>query len=163
MKNQKGFTLIELLVVVTIITALGVAVFVALNPGERLEDARDARRTADVDSILTAIHAYIVDRGERPFPFPLTGSFAETQIGSDGTGCDVPGAPTACGATSACVNLEPNLVKYLKTAPLDPGPGTTARPIGTANKTRYSVAIDGNDIVTVKACNAENGTITASR
>src|SRR5258708_18220698 len=58
---QKGFTLIELLIVIVIITALAVTVFVALNPVKRVKDAHDSRRAADTETILTAIHEYIVD------------------------------------------------------------------------------------------------------
>ena len=48
------------------------------------------------------------------------------------------------------------LSPYLKTMPIDP--------LGTASTTYYSVVIDSNNIVTVKACSAENGaTITVSR
>src|SRR6266699_3777710 len=59
--NQKGFTLIELLIVIVIITALAVTVFVALNPVKRVKDAHDSRRASDAETILTAIHEYIVD------------------------------------------------------------------------------------------------------
>ncbi|MDE2588934.1 MAG: prepilin-type N-terminal cleavage/methylation domain-containing protein, partial [Patescibacteria group bacterium] len=45
-RHIKGFTLIELLVVITIISTLLVVVFVALNPGGRLQQARDARRSS---------------------------------------------------------------------------------------------------------------------
>src|SRR5579862_3824234 len=60
-KNQKGFTLIELLIVIVIISALAVTVFTALNPIKRIKDAHDSRRASDVDTILSAIHSYIVD------------------------------------------------------------------------------------------------------
>src|SRR5947209_14477914 len=107
----KGFTLIELLVVITIIATLAVVVFVALNPAQRLKDARDARRTADVDSILTAIHASIVDnKGTAPAGL----STAEQLLGSSATGCTATvGACT--GASAACLNLSTSLAKYLKT------------------------------------------------
>jgi prepilin-type N-terminal cleavage/methylation domain-containing protein len=58
---KKGFTLIEILMVVTILSVLAVSVFVALNPVKRLKDAKDARRSSDADTLLTAIHQYIVD------------------------------------------------------------------------------------------------------
>jgi len=38
--KQKGFTLIELLVAITIVAILAVSVFVALNPAQRLKDAK---------------------------------------------------------------------------------------------------------------------------
>src|SRR6266851_5370540 len=75
---QKGFTLIELLIVIVIITALAVTVFVALNPVKRVKDAHDARRAADVETILTSIHEYIVDNNGSTPP--------AMTIGQNGTG-----------------------------------------------------------------------------
>ena len=150
MKNNKGFTLIELLVVIAIMAILATVVFVALNPVQRFQDARNSRRTSDVDSILTAIHEYIVDNnGALPAGIATT----EKQIGSCATG-----GSTACtGAGAACLDLSTLLAKYLKSMPLDPSAGSAAT-------TKYSVIADANNIVTVKACAAENGAlIQASR
>ena len=149
---QKGFTLIELLIVVAIIAALAIAVFVALNPAQRLKDAKDARRTADADTILTAIHASIVDT-KGALPTGLTTSMAETQLGTGATGCAIATGGCAVVAT-ACVDLATPLVKYLKSMPIDPSGGTTY----TATKTGYSVAVDANNIVTIRACGTEGTT-----
>lgn len=157
-KQQKGFTLIELLIVIVIISALAVTVFVALNPVKRTQDARDARRTADVETILTAIHEYIVDN-KGALPTGLTTSMAETQIGTGASGCTISTGGCAVSAT-ACVDLTTPLVKYLKSIPYDPTGGTTY----TAAKTGYSVTVDSNNIVTVKACGTEGTTnISQSR
>src|SRR5579859_6775624 len=104
-KLFKGFTLIELLVVITIIATLAVVVFVALNPGARLSAARDARRTSDVDSILTAIHESIVDnKGTAPAGL----STVEQQLGTAASGCAV--ATGGCGVTAvACLDLSGGL------------------------------------------------------
>lgn len=77
---DQGFTLIELLIVVAIIASLAVTVAVALNPVKLILDARNARRTADVDAICTAINAYITDKGA--LPPGLTTGMAEAQIGT---------------------------------------------------------------------------------
>lgn len=153
--NKKGFTLIELLIVIAIIAALAVVVFVALNPAQRLQDSRDARRTADVDTILTAIHTAIVDN-KGTLPAGLTAGMAETQLGTAASGCAV--ATGGCSVTAAaCVDLSTPLTKYLKAVPQDPNGGTAA-------ETNYSVAVDANGIVTVKACGTEGTTnISASR
>jgi prepilin-type N-terminal cleavage/methylation domain-containing protein len=167
--SEKGFTLIELLVVVAIIAALAVAVFVALNPAQRLKDTRIARRTTDVDTILTAIHTYIVDsKGAYPPSMNITpgNAYPIHEIGSAGTGCDT-GAGASCPNTAAaCVNLGADLVKYLHAMPIDPL-GTPTYP-SDGSKTGYAVAVDANGIVTVTSCADENtqggGTaITASR
>lgn len=164
--NQKGFTLIELLVVISVIAALGVAVFVALDPAKRLKDARDAKRTTDVDTILSAIHASIVDsKGTLPTALQSPGytTGTEVQIGTAATGCAIANAVSGCDVTAAaCVDLTKvadaqNLNKYLKTMPADPLNGTQAT-------TKYSVTVDTNGLVTVKACGVEGTTgITASR
>lgn len=146
-RKLKGFTLIELLVVITIISTLAVVVFVALNPGQRLKDSRDARRTSDVDSILTAIHQYIVDnKGSAPAGLSTT----EQQLGTAASGCAV--ATGGCAVTAtACLDLTTALGKYLKSIPTDPN-------TGTASKTVYSAVQDSNGIVTIKACGTE-GTV----
>lgn len=159
---NKGFTLIELLIVVAIIAALAIAVFVALNPAQRLKDAKDARRTADADTILTAIHASIVD-SKGSLPTGLTTSMLETQLG---TGTAVQCSPVSTGgcavaASTACVNLATPLVKYLKSMPISPDSGAT---VYTAVSTGYSVTVDANNIVTIKACGTEGTTnISVSR
>ena len=157
-KQQKGFTLIELLIVVAIIAALAISVFVALNPAQRLKDAKDARRTADADTILTAIHTAIVDN-KGTLPTGLTTSMAETQLGTGAAGCAI--ATGGCAVVAvACVDLSTPLVKYLTSMPIDPNGGTTY----TAAKTGYSVTVDANNIVTVKACGTEGTTnISVSR
>ena len=42
MKNSKGFTVVELLVVIAIVGVLVAILFVALDPEQRLQEARDA-------------------------------------------------------------------------------------------------------------------------
>lgn len=161
-KSHKGFTLIELLVVIAIISVLAVVVFVALNPSQRLKDAKDARRTADVDTILTAIHAAIVD-AKGTLPSVLSTGMAESQLGTTAaSGVAVGGAsdPSGCNILAATPVIDllsgnPNLQKYLKSVPVDPS-GTTAL-------TKYSVQVDTNNIVTVRACAADTPPIAASR
>ena len=154
--KQKGFTLIELLIVIVIIAALAVTVFVALNPVKRLADARDARRTADVETILTAIHEYIVDN-KGALPTGLSTSMAETQLGTSATACGI--VQAGCNSsTTACLDLTSTLSKYLKSIPVDPGASYSA------SKTGYTVTVDANNIITVKACGAEDtSSISQSR
>lgn len=153
-KSKSGFTLIELLVALTIVAILAVSVYAALNPAQRLKDAKDSRRAADVDTILTAIHQSIVDnKGTYPTNFPAAG--VKKQLGT-GNATDCPaafGAGTFCtGVTTICADLltdvAQDLIPYLKSMPIDPVGGTSA----TAVKTGYMVERDTSGIVTVTAC-----------
>lgn len=155
-EDGAGFTLIELLIVIVIIATLAIAVFVALNPSQRFKDARDAHRNTDVETILTAIHASIVDN-KGTLPTGLSTSMAEVQLGTAATGCAI--ATGGCSvAATACTDMSTALVKYLKTIPVDPSLASTS------TKTSYSVVVDANNIVTVKACGTEGSTnISASR
>lgn len=155
-KFKKGFTLIEILLVVLIIAILAVVVFVSLNPAKRLADSRDSRRTTDVDSILSAVHSYIVDnKGALPTGL-TTGMAAQLQLGTAG-GAAISTTTTPCTvAANAKVDLTTPLAKYLKTIPTDPSNGTSAA-------TGYAIQVDANNIVTVSACNSENASVTASR
>lgn len=162
-KFSSGFTLIELLIVITIISALAVTVFVALNPAQRLLDARNARRTSDVDSILTALHTFIVDnKGTYPTGLASTGT-AETLLGTGAAAVCSPVISGGCNvaAGTACVNLGSDLAKYLKSMPIDPTGGTTWE----TTKTGYSVTVDTNGLITVRSCGKEGtgANIEASR
>ncbi len=149
--KKSGFTLIELLVVIAIIATLATVVFVALNPVQRFSDARNSRRWNDVNTMLTAVHEYVVDNGGA---LPAGVTTQEKQLGT----C-VTGGNTACtGAQTACLDLSTTLAKYLKSIPSDPSNSS-----GSAT-TKYSIVADANNIVTIKACGAENSqTIQVSR
>jgi prepilin-type N-terminal cleavage/methylation domain-containing protein len=147
---RRGFTLIELLLVIAIIAILATIVIVALNPVQRFADARNSRRWSDVNSLLTAVHEYIVDNNGS---LPTGVTSTEKQLGT----CVSGGGSQCSGAQAACLDLSVTLAKYLKSIPIDPGGGS-------ASTTYYSVVADSNSIVTVEACNAENSaTIQISR
>jgi len=149
-KTKKGFTLIEILVVIAIIATLAVVVFVALDPATRFAQARNSRRWTNVNSILTAVHQYVVDNGGT---YPTSMGTTLQQLGT----CTTGGATLCTGAASACLDTTTELGKYLKTMPLDPKDGTAAT-------TGYSVVVDANGIVTVSACGAElSDAISVSR
>jgi prepilin-type N-terminal cleavage/methylation domain-containing protein len=150
MNKKSGFTLIELLVVIGIIAALTTVVFVALDPAKRFRDARNARRSTDTDTILGAIHQFIVDTGGS---IPAGIGASAIQIGS----CTTGGSTSCIGAGAACIDLAAALGsnKYLKTNPIDPQ--------GSITTTGYSVSKDANNLFTVTACLSEGTTISISR
>lgn len=157
-KFSQGFTLIEMLVTMGIITILSGVVLVAINPVKQLADARDSVRMNDVNSILTALHQCLVDNDGSLSPCGLSTNIPQTQIGWETDWCHNDG----CGSQTACANLLNNqtgvgpLSPYLKSIPFDPLSDDN-------NETRYSVETDANNIITIKACLAENTTISVSR
>lgn len=172
-KSFRGFTLIELLVALTIITILAVAVYAALNPAQRLSDAKNARRTADASEILTAIHQSVVDnKGTLPTKIAAMTNDTEQQIGTSTSAVTCPAtvgaiALTQCtGLVTTCIDLmtptgaPQNLTPYLASTPFDPIGGTTA----DLTHTGYSVRKAATGIITIKACHADGTTpITVSR
>ena len=59
--RRAGFTLIELLVVIGILTILLALVLVAINPARQFSITNNAKRRADVNTILNAVSQYQVD------------------------------------------------------------------------------------------------------
>lgn len=151
-KKQKGFTLIEILLTIGILAVLATVVIVALDPAKRFADARDSRRLSDVQSILSAVQQYIVDNKGT---LPSRVDPVEKQISSSSSGCIVGGG---CGVSGDedCADLSSELAKYLKSIPYDPENGST-------EATHYSIQADANNIITVRACDAEGDAISVSR
>lgn len=145
--KKSGFTLIELLLVIAIIAIMSVTVFVALDPVKRFRDARESRRYTDIETLLTAVHSYIIDT-KGSLPSGVGGT--EKQLGTAVTGCGTTANGCAVSGTADCVDLSTTLAKYLKSIPMDPN--------GSASLTKYSIISDTNGIVTIKACGAEGGT-----
>ncbi|MDE2589693.1 MAG: hypothetical protein KGL95_08530, partial [Patescibacteria group bacterium] len=105
-----------------------------------------ARRSSDVDSILTAIHQYVIDNSST---YPAGLSTVEQQLGTATTGCAI--STGGCGVTAtACLDLATPLAKYLKALPIDPLTATY-----NAGTTGYSALKDSNGIVTIRACGTE--------
>jgi len=156
MKNQKGFTLIELLVVIVILGILAAIIFVAVDPATRFGDARDARRTAEVVSILNAVLKYQVDN-DGDLPAAIDAAPATSQVlGTAVSGCD--STCTAVTTLVACADLTSELVDtYLASIPVDPQTGTAAN-------TDYYINRTGSNRITVGVCDPENASaISVSR
>lgn len=150
--SQSGFTLIELIIVIVLISALAFIVFFVINPSQLLRESRDARRTKDVETILTAVHKSITDN-KGALPVGLSTGMAEAQLGTASTGCTISTGGCSVTATS-CVDVSASLTKYLKSIPIDPTGGS----LYTSSQTGYSISVDANNLVTVKACGAEGTT-----
>lgn len=149
MKNQKGFTLIELLIVIAVIAILAAAIFVALDPVSRFQEARDSRRFNDLNNMLTAVVTDQVDNGGSYVAAitALTDDLYYT-VGTNGaSGCD--SGCTAQTTQAACVDLSALVDEgYLGSVPMDPN-------TGTADLTDYYLMKTSTGAVEVGACDPE--------
>lgn len=147
---KQGFTLIELLIVIAIIAILAAAIFVALNPVQRFQDARDSRRSNDLTNLVTAVRTQQVDNGGS-YLASITALTADAYytIGTATTGCDTGCTAKTTGA--GCADLT-GLVTggYLGSVPMDPSTGDAA-------KTDYYVSRKTNGTIEVGACDPEGG------
>jgi len=139
-QNIKGFTLVELLVVIGILAILTTIVLVAVNPGRQFAQARDTQRRADVNTISSAIVAYMADpinKGNLPAGLTTLCTAGSQAIGS-GT-----------GNLDLAAVLAPD---YVADLPLDPSGGTatdTGYTVCVANQAarRITVAAPSTELV----------------
>lgn len=148
--RRSGFTLVELLVVIGILAILTAVVLVAVNPGRQLAQARDTQRRADVNTILTAISAYMADpENKGALPAGITNLCTATPhiIGSGAGNLDI-------GAILAPM--------YVAAMPFDP----SMTPVDPTNPddTGYTVCVSSATArrITVAAPNTELATTTIS-
>ena len=133
---RRGFTLIELLLVLGIISLLVSITIAALSPARQLATSRNAKRQADVNSILSAVYQYLVDEERLPATIPY-GAAAEI-CATDSADCD------------AAINLDVLTGSYIVRIPSDP------QLPDTATGTNYWIVRSG-DRITVSAPGAEEG------
>ncbi|MDD5146652.1 MAG: hypothetical protein PHN39_02845 [Candidatus Pacebacteria bacterium] len=138
------FTFLEIILVVVIIVILAGIFVLIFNPGQKLVEARNARRNADANAILNAVYQYITDN-KGVVPKSIIAS--STEICKTGK---------ACGDLIDLSFLT-STTKYFMTIPVDPA--------GVAgNGTGYYILRAVNGSVTVTAPHAEQGvTISATR
>lgn len=147
MKNKKGFTLVEVLLVVVIIAILAAIVIVAINPGRQISQANNTQRSADVKTVLDAVHEYAVDnRGA----FPAAITAVATVVGS------------AEGQIDICADVVPT---YVAAMPFDPTAADAAYTSCAAYNTGYTILKDADTgRITVSAPGAElEETISVTR
>ncbi len=144
-KNTQGFTLIEILLVIALIAILAGIVIIAVNPAKQLADGRNTKRSADVTTILNAIHQYAIDNhGNLP-------SGLQSNVDCSGTSSNEI-CKTGAGNCSGLTDLTPltNNQTYLASIPVDPS-------LSSGNNTGYFANYNSNGRVTVCAPNSERG------
>lgn len=148
-KKTEGFTLLEILLVVAAIAILAGIVIVAINPGKQLGDTRNVQRSADVNTILSAVYQYSIDNNGT-IPSEVDDDDTTFQVlGTAATGCDT--TCTAVTTEDACADLSGDLVAdYIVGIPMDPTSGTSAN-------TDYYINKDANGRILVGACDPERG------
>ncbi|MFH1012478.1 MAG: prepilin-type N-terminal cleavage/methylation domain-containing protein [Candidatus Peregrinibacteria bacterium] len=146
-KSLKGFTLIELIIVIAIIAILAAAIFVAIDPARRLNEARNARRNSDITTILDAVVKYQVDN--EGTHYSTVAALTNAKFYTIGTCAD--GGNAGCTAKvteAACVYLSGIGSDYLGAIPRDPKSGTAA-------KTDYYLMKAATGAITIGACDPE--------
>ncbi len=117
----KGFTLIELLIAIGIVGVLAVSALVALDPGKRLADARDAVRWQDINALREAEELYRADNGIFLPAVDILLSNTNYMIGTAGAGTTERIAGVGCdvyiGAGNG-VNLADLKPQYLAQIPV---------------------------------------------
>ena len=152
--KPRGFTLIELLIVIGIIGIVAAAVLVAVDPAKRFAQSRDARRAAEVYSILNAVLNYTADHVGAS-PAAIDGDSSTAQIlGTAASGCNV-GCSPAGTTTVACADLHGDLVStYIAKMPIDPR-GTNGSVTYDSLRTGYYINRTAEGRITVGSCNPE--------
>ncbi|OGL92506.1 hypothetical protein A2239_01690 [Candidatus Uhrbacteria bacterium RIFOXYA2_FULL_40_9] len=161
---KKGFTLIELLVVIAIIAILAIIVLVALNPGQRFADSRDAVRAADAVELLSAIKLDQVDNGGDYLPeIAQLASGGVYMIAATNTGCDDYNqwCETNVEGETNCINLSDLITEgYIAEIPVSP----EGEFLWNTLYTGYTIERDAQDVVHIRSCESENTTeIEAAR
>ena len=144
MKKRSAFTLIELIIVIAIIAILAGAIFVAVDPARRLNEARNARRASDVATILDAVRKYQADNEGVHYD-----EVADMSAGAPyGIGTGPCLTCPAVGGVSSCVDIEDMGSNYLSTVPFDPKGGNE-------DQTLYYMIKEDTGAIIVGACSPE--------
>ena len=121
-KNLRGFTLVQLIISMTLILVLTTAVFLWIDPLDRIGDAKDKKRIQDVNIFAAALFNYAK---EHDGAMPVLGYISPTKK----VLCSSPsGSTLTCdGETDFCLPVDDeDFFKYLRSLPYDPDKSSAA-------------------------------------
>jgi prepilin-type N-terminal cleavage/methylation domain-containing protein len=171
-RRSTGFTLIELLIVIAIIGFLAAAILVAVDPVKRTQQARNANRWAEVNSLLNAVLNKQVDErtqfdGSSIAPIITDANNAQVIVrDSTGVSCGTPAAAPSCPTQTLsttgvnCVaDLSDIVPEYIAELPLDPleaGAVPTAGNLAIGdNNTGYYIHRTANGRLEIGSCHPD--------
>ena len=158
--KQQGFTLIELLIVIAVLAILATVAFVGIDPLSRFQDARNAKRSTDVNQILSAIKLYQVDhKGSLPDVFGqrFVGEGEFTMIGKAAGDCAITCANPTFTTQGFCIDLTALVTGgYLPSVPIDSSGDWSDQ------KTGYYLENKTNKTFTIGTCQEEQGSAAAT-
>lgn len=161
--DKRGFTLLELIIVIGMLVFLIAGVLVAIDPGRRFAESKNAQRWQETASILNAVLKYQAD-SDGTHLASVAGLTAGQYsiIGTAASGCNS-GCTQAGTTQAACADLSGLVDTYIESVPIDPDTTTW-----DATSTGYYISKSTNGRITIGACvpEAEGGTtptITVAR
>ena len=120
--KRKSFTLIELLIVIAILGILSAAILIAINPGKRTAQARDAQRKNDISAIANALVGYYTLFGAYPFETTCDTSRGSKQEAGNSDCSGRTGGSLSPGNDWDTPRIRDKLITegFLKKMPVDP-------------------------------------------
>lgn len=152
--QKRGFTLIEVLIVIGIIAILATIVLVAVNPTRQFKLARDSQRTANVNSILNAVHQNISEH---------KGIFV-----CNGNPKDLPTIPRLIQSSLVAPDNEGDIASclvpdYISALPFDPSFVGAHFKDSTDYNTGYVIYRDANNRITASSTGELTASISVTR
>lgn len=145
-EQRRAFTLVELVVVVTIFAILAAAVYVAIDPTRRINEARNADRNEDLVELVDALARYEKDNGAS------YQALEEAAVGNYYMiGTCTAGAESACAlkeTQSNCIDLAGLTASYLEAIPMDPV-------TGSPEMTSYYLQKNEDETLTLGTCSPD--------
>ena len=139
--SRSAFTLFEIVIVVAIIAVTAGIYFLVSNPAGELAQARNTKRSDDVELIMNAVRETIVEQGNEQFA------------------CVAGPLPTSSkniGSASGSYNLAPCLIPPLAPMPLDPSASSSRYSSATNYSTGYAIMMSSTTgQITISAPHAE--------